>query len=201
MTALLVALVVGTLVSEDLTCLTAGMLVASGHLPFSAALGACLTGIVIGDGVMFGMAHRLGRPFLRRRPMSWLLREETIVVAENWLRRNAIGTLVASRVLPGARMPAFVALGLAGAISHSVVCWYALLTMVWTPLLVAAGAVGGAWLFRLAEEWSSVRVVMILFPVAAVWAIGRFATAFIRRRALVSADRQPAPPADRDNHR
>jgi membrane protein DedA with SNARE-associated domain len=201
MNAPLAALVAGTLVSEDLTCLAAGVLVASGYLPFPAALGACLAGIVIGDGIMFGVAHWLGRPFLRRRPMRWLLREETIAVAETWLRRNAVGTLVASRVLPGARMPAFVALGLAGAVNRSVVRWYALLTLVWTPLLVGAGAVGGAWLFRMAEEWESVRVLLLVFPLAAVWTIGRIATALIRRQALASGDPPPVPPAGRDSPR
>jgi membrane protein DedA with SNARE-associated domain len=199
MLAPLAALATGTLVSEDLTCLAAGMLVASGYLPFPAALAACLAGIVIGDGVMFGAAHWFGRPLLRRRPMSWLLREETLGVAETWLHRNAVATLVASRVLPGARMPAYVALGLAGAVNHAVVRWYLLLTLLWTPLLVAAGTVGGAWLLHLAEEWRPLRVLLIVFPLVAVWAIGRTATAFIRRRALASADLPPAPPAGRDS--
>jgi membrane protein DedA with SNARE-associated domain len=176
--------------------MSAGMLVASGHLPFSAALAACLSGIVIGDAIMFAAGHWLGRPFLRKRPVCWLLREETLNVAVSWLRRNAAGTLVASRVLPGARMPAFVALGLAGAADRSVVRWYAILTLAWTPVLVAAGALAGAFLFRAAQEWQAIRIWILLFPLLAVWAIGRLATAFIRRRGLVALERQALPPAD-----
>jgi len=196
MTALLAGLAIGTLISEDLTCLSAGMLVASGHLSFSAALAACLSGIVIGDGIMFAAGHWLGRPFLRKRPMCWLLREETVNVAVCWLRRNAVGTLVASRVLPGARMPAFVALGLAGAADRAVLRWYAILTLAWTPVLVAAGAMAGAVVFRAAQEWQAVRIWILLFPLLAVWAIGRLATAFIRRQGLVALDRQTVHPAD-----
>jgi membrane protein DedA with SNARE-associated domain len=196
MAPLLAALALGTIVSEDLTCLSAGMLVASGHLSFPAALAACLAGIVIGDASMFAAGHWLGRPFLRKRPMRWLLREETLNVAVSWLRRNAVGTLVASRVLPGARMPAFVALGLAGVVDHAIVRWYTILTLAWTPLLVAAGAVAGAVLFRAAQEWQAVRIWMLLFPLLAVWAIGRIATSFIRRRGLVALDQQTVPPPD-----
>lgn len=201
MIALLPALFVGTLVSEDLTCLTAGMLVASGYLPFPAALGACLAGIVIGDAAMFAAAHWFGRPFLRRRPIRWLLKEESLGAAEIWLRRNAVATLIASRVLPGARMPAFVALGLAGVVNHSLIRWYAVLTLLWTPLLVLAGEIGGAWLLRLAEEWQAAKVLLIVFPLVAVWAVGKVATLAIRRRALVSADQTPAPPEGRDSPR
>jgi membrane protein DedA with SNARE-associated domain len=196
MSPLLAALALGTVVSEDLTCLSAGMLVASGHLPFPAALAACLLGITIGDAFMFAAGHWLGRPFLRKRPICWLLREQTVDIAACWLRRNAVGTLVASRVLPGARLPAFVALGLAGAADARIVRWYALLTLAWTPLLVAAGAIAGAVLFRAAQEWQAIRIWMLLFPLLAVWLIGRLATAIIRRRGLVAVDRPSVPPAD-----
>jgi membrane protein DedA with SNARE-associated domain len=201
MLPLLVGLAAGTLVSEDLTSLSAGMLVASGHLPFATALAACLLGIVVGDALMYAVGRWLGRPFLRKRPLSLLVQEETVERAAAWLRRNAFLALVASRVLPGARMPTFVALGLAGTADRRVASWYALMTLVWTPVLVAAGAWGGAYLLKAVDASGAGRIWLFLVPLAAVWAVGRAGAAIVRRRTAAQAGLPPAHPGDADSPR
>jgi membrane protein DedA with SNARE-associated domain len=201
MLPLLAALALGTLVSEDLTCLSAGMLVASGDLPFAAALAACLVGILVGDWLMYAAGRWLGRPFLRRRPLRWLVREDTVDAAGAWLKRNAFAALLASRVLPGARMPTFVALGLADASDRTIARWYAVLTLVWTPILVISGAIAGQFLLDVLDKGQSGWIWLVLVPLAAVWVVGRIASAIFRRRADGTGDLQLAPPEDGDSRR
>src|SRR5262249_29260574 len=55
---------VGTLASEDLTCITTGILIAQGKLSFTEGVLACLTGILSGDILLFLAGRLLGRPAL-----------------------------------------------------------------------------------------------------------------------------------------
>ena len=74
----MVLIAVATLVSEDLTCIATGLLVARGSLEFLPATFACAAGIFFGDLGLYALG-RLGRQPTRREPMptyqrcrSWL---------------------------------------------------------------------------------------------------------------------------------
>ena len=58
--ATIVSLAAATLLSEDLACIAAGVLVAEGRLPFAAATGACFVGIVAGDTALTLAGRLLG---------------------------------------------------------------------------------------------------------------------------------------------
>jgi membrane protein DedA with SNARE-associated domain len=66
-------LAAATLVSEDLTCLAAGALVAEGRLPFAAGTAACFAGILAGDVLLFLAGRWCGPACSRARPArgSW----------------------------------------------------------------------------------------------------------------------------------
>ena len=70
-----------TLVSEDLTCVASGLLVAQGRIDLFTAVLACFLGILIGDALLFWAGRILGRPWLRRRPLKWFLDEQRIEAA------------------------------------------------------------------------------------------------------------------------
>ena len=78
MTASLVALALGTLVSEDLTTIGAGLLVARGELQALAAVLACIAGIYAGDLALWAVGRVAGARVLgwkRVAPAQGSLRE------------------------------------------------------------------------------------------------------------------------------
>src|SRR3954454_18565408 len=98
---LLIAL--STFASEDLACITTGVLVAQAKLPFGAGAAACAFGIFAGD-LLLVLAGRSARfPSLRRRATSL-----------TFLDRHAGWKLALTRFTPGLRLPTYVAAGLRG---------------------------------------------------------------------------------------
>jgi membrane protein DedA with SNARE-associated domain len=142
----LTGLALATLISEDIACVAAGTMVAEGRLGIVPAVVACALGIAVGD-VGLWLAGRAGdtgiRLVLRRR------REEvTRGGPGEWLHRNAAAAIVASRFMPGTRLPLYVTAGVVGVPAHTFVPWSAAAAFVWTPIVVllaarlAAGAAG-----------------------------------------------------------
>jgi len=78
-------LALGTLASEDLTCLAAGVLVAQGRLSLIPATLACLLGIFAGDMLLFLAGRWLGRPALRWHFVAKRLSPESVDQAADWL--------------------------------------------------------------------------------------------------------------------
>lgn len=139
-----VAVALATFVSEDLTCITVGLMVRSGDLPWTAGLAGCYAGIVLGDlglwllGWLAG-ALILNRDWVRRRLPG--ARLETIA---GWLERNGLAAVFAARFVPGLRLPTYVAAGALLRRPLRFALWAGVAAMVWTPLLVLGTATLGA---------------------------------------------------------
>ena len=138
-------LAVATLISEDLTCVAAGLLVSHGKLSFLAATAACLAGIFVGDLLLVLAGRLLGRRLLERAPFRWVLTRETLDRAERWFTARGDRVVLASRFVPGSRLPLFLAAGILRAPFARVAVALLLAGVVWTPLLVGLSAwTGGA---------------------------------------------------------
>lgn len=131
---LLIAL--ATLVSEDLTCIGAGVMAAQGRISFTLAVAACLFGIFVGDVLLFLAGRFLGRPALKRAPLKWFVRDADVERSSRWFQKRGVVVIAISRFVPGMRLPTYFA---AGAL-HTSLLWFSLYFLlaasVWTPLLV-----------------------------------------------------------------
>ncbi len=156
-----VLLAIATLVSEDLTCISAGLLVAQGRIGFGFAALACGVGIFVGDLALFAVGRWLGRPWLRRRPLRWFIAEESIDAASDWFRRRGPVVILLSRFAPGMRLPTYFAAGLLRTSALSFAGYFALAVAIWTPILVGVSVVVGAP----AVEW------IASLPKIASWAL------------------------------
>ncbi|MEW6129484.1 MAG: alpha/beta fold hydrolase [Acidobacteriota bacterium] len=137
-------LAAATLVSEDLTCISAGLMVAQGRLSFLAAAIACFIGIFIGDVLLFLAGRFLGRPSLARVPLKWFIKSKDVERSSRWFNRNGLAVIATSRFVPGARLPTYFAAGLLHT-NFWWFCFYFLLAgVVWSPLLIGLSAVVGA---------------------------------------------------------
>lgn len=155
--ALAVALAAATLVSEDLTCVAAGLLVASGRLSFAVATVACLVGIFVGDLLLVAAGRWLGRPALSRPPLAWVVSAPAVERAARWFARSGPAVVALSRFVPGSRLPLFVAAGVLRAPIGRIALALAIAGGIWTPLLVGlSAATGGAILGQLEqlERWA-----------------------------------------------
>ena len=120
----LAVLMLATFVSEDLTCVTAGLLVHGGELDLGVALLGCFLGIYLGDLGLWGLGRLMGRG-LRWKSLAWLLPRRLEELGE-WLDRRGWMAILASRFLPGTRLPLYVAAGVLGRRPGAFALWTAL---------------------------------------------------------------------------
>lgn len=125
-----------TLISEDLTCIGAGLLAARGLIGFWPATLACLLGIFIGDMGLYLAGRVLGRPALRRAPFKWIISEKDLENSSKWFNRKGPAIIIATRFLPGSRLPTYFSAGVIGAGFWMFSLYFLLAAIVWTPMLV-----------------------------------------------------------------
>ena len=142
-------LAAGTLVSEDLTCVAAGLLVAQGKLDFWTAAAACLFGIWAGDLLLFAAGRCIGRPLLHFPLARRYLSEARLEQASAWLAERGMKVVFASRFMPGLRLPVYFAAGMLRTRFLAFLGYFLLAAAVWTPLLVGAAAMTGGAAGRL----------------------------------------------------
>jgi membrane protein DedA with SNARE-associated domain len=132
----LLGLALGTLVSEDLTSISAGLLARDGTIDLVPAIVACAAGVYVGDlGLWF-----IGRAFGQRAlGFGWVARGvDAAAVARLGSRIDAnLGLAVlGSRFLPGSRLPMYLAVGVYGRRPLAFAAWSLLAVLIWTPALV-----------------------------------------------------------------
>ncbi len=138
----MVILAAMTLISEDGTTITAGILISEGAIsPITAFLG-CFFGIFIGDGLLYLLGLVVGRPALKLPILKRMMTEEQVDHCARWFEENGLIVILTSRFLPGARLPTYFAAGLVGSSAAYFLVASAIAVAIWTPLLLFA-----AWYF------------------------------------------------------
>lgn len=141
--ATLAALAAATLASEDLTAIGAGLLASFGEVAFAPALAAVAAGIYVGDLALFGIGRLARRlPIVDRQVAKRWSRDELCGLATDLERRLPV-MIVASRFLPGSRLPTYVAAGLFATGTARFCLWTFVAVAVWTPALMSAAALLG----------------------------------------------------------
>jgi membrane protein DedA with SNARE-associated domain len=140
---LVMLLAFATLISEDLTCLFAGWLVSIGRISFPSATLACFLGILMGDLMLYGVGRVLGRPALKRRPLTWFVKPDALDTASRWMRSRGASVIFLSRFTPGLRLPTYLLAGALHTRFLSFAAYFALACGLWTPILVGLSAVLG----------------------------------------------------------
>ena len=140
----LLLIVAATFVSEDLTCIGAGLLIARGSLPWTAGVGACLVGLVVGDLLLYAGGRLIGRPVTRVAPLRWMIRQEELERACRWFTERSAALLIGGRFVPGTRLPTYVAAGVVRMPLIPFSAWVVVAAVLWTPLLVGGAALFGA---------------------------------------------------------
>jgi membrane protein DedA with SNARE-associated domain len=135
-------------ISEDLTTLAAGLMVAQGEISWAVAFWGCFLGIFLGDGLLYLLGLLVGRPVLNWPFFRYMLSEESVRKGETWFEKHGIAMVFISRFLPGTRLPTYFAAGVLGAKAKYFLITALLACFIWTPvLLIAAYEFGQSVLF------------------------------------------------------
>ena len=133
----------GTFVSEDLTCISAGLLARARQIDLFVAVLGCFLGIFVSDLWLWATGRLIGRRVLRWR---WIARRVSPESVERFgvkFDRHLGKAVVASRFLPGTRLPMYLAAGLVSKRPFAFTVWLLIAASIWTPILVLAAMILG----------------------------------------------------------
>jgi membrane protein DedA with SNARE-associated domain len=141
-------LFLSTFVLEDVAAVGAGLLLASGILAWPMAFGACFTGIWIGDAGLYAFARVVGRNWFEKSSLGRF--SARVEESEHWFARRGNWILIFSRLLPGARLPTYLAAGFLRLPLNRFLIITGAASLIWTILvLLAVQALGTRVLFWL----------------------------------------------------
>ncbi|MDX1953148.1 MAG: VTT domain-containing protein [Verrucomicrobiota bacterium] len=98
-----------TFILEDVAAVGAGLLLATGQISWPAAFLACFLGIWMGDAGLYALARWAGRGWFERSSLKKFSRK--VAESERWFDERGTVILVFSRMIPGARLPTYLAAG------------------------------------------------------------------------------------------
>jgi membrane protein DedA with SNARE-associated domain len=187
--ALMLLLAFATLVSEDLTCISAGLLVARGTMSFWSASSACLIGIYCGDLLLYALGKILGSSMLARAPLRWFITSGDVNRAKTWFEVKGVKVVFLSRFLPGSRLPTYVASGLLG-VNFWKFSFYLLgAAAIWTPLVVLFSSGLGQPVKDYLSLYGRYALPVFVASALVIWILLRLTTplfSFRSRRLLLS---------------
>lgn len=165
------ALAMGTLVSEDLTCVTAGVLAGRGTIPFGVAGIGCIVGILLGDLVLYGLGAVFGKRMTHSRWLNWWISEKRLESGAALFERHGGKLVFSSRFLPGTRVPVYVAAGMLGYPLPRFALFMAIAVAIWTPALVGFSMVLGDGILDWLGAYQRMAFLSFLAVVLLIWAI------------------------------
>jgi len=138
------AIVFCTFASEDGTCIATALLIRDGKIGLLTGFMGCFIGIYLGDLLLWWFGYAFGRRALAIPAVARRLPRRRIEQMGAWINQRGWKAVLASRFLPGTRLPMYVAAGMLGARPGRFAVWTLLAVALWTPLVMWVAAVGGS---------------------------------------------------------
>ncbi len=186
---LVVLIIFISFVSEDLSAIGAGLLAARGTMSIELALLAAFLGIVIGDVALYAAGRLLGRRLLAIPPFSWMLTEAQLDRGASWFREKGPHVILASRFVPGTRLPTYVAAGILRTPFWIFLGYFTAAAIVWTPLITGLSAWAGTEILDFYATYEAYAIWMLVVLVVVLYLtihIGIPLTTHNGRRRLLS---------------
>lgn len=195
--ARMLAIIAATFVSEDLTCIAAGLLVHAGRLDAISAVFACFVGIFLGDLGLYGLGRLVGAGLARIVFVQRRLPKEGLEKLRARFNREGWKLVILSRFVPGMRFPVYTGAGILGGRAAMLAVAALIAGLIWTPLLVLSAAFFGPKLVRVFEAitgpgWAAIVAAVVVLFFALRFTVGLF-SAEARRKLLLRLDRLRRP--------
>ena len=189
----LILIALATLISEDLACISAGLIAARGTIGLIPAIIASFLGILIGDILLYLAGRYIGQPALSRVPLKWVIKEEDASRAARWFTAKGPTIIITSRFIPGSRLPTYFSAGMLGTGFWRFTIYFSIAAALWTPLLVGLSSMVGNRMFIYYDTFKSYGIIVIVATVLLIWlSLKLVVPLFTRqgRRRLMSLYRQ-----------
>ena len=111
---ILLACALGMPVPEEITLLSAGILVAAKQIELHHAIVFGVVGVLLSDTILYYMGRCFGRQIFQWRFISSVLTESRVKWVETGIRGNGALVCFVGRFLPGLRMIIFTTVGVLG---------------------------------------------------------------------------------------
>ncbi len=169
--AIAAAIILATFVLEDVATIAAAVLAADGLITPWAALGALITGIFVGDLLLYGLgAYARTHEWARR-----FIGEKRVAKGRAWLKRRYVPALIGARFMPGLRLPTYTSSGFlalpfgqfAGVSAGAGLAWTSTIFSIVFFFGVMAVESLGMW------RWS-IAIVLLVCVLAAPYVVQRF---------------------------
>jgi membrane protein DedA with SNARE-associated domain len=167
-----------TFVLEDVAAVGAGLLLATGGISWPAAFAACFLGIWMGDAGLYALARYAGRGWFERSSLSRFANK--VADSERWFAERGTPILIFSRVIPGARLPTYLAAGFLRVQLPRFLIITGVASCVWTVAILALAQTFGQ---RLANWLGAYKHAGFLLLAAG---LALFFTLQLLRRAFVN---------------
>jgi membrane protein DedA with SNARE-associated domain len=183
------ALMLGTFVSEDLTCISAGLLIQEGTLTWFSGFIGCFLGIYFGDLGLWLVGRLAGRRLLQWTWLKKRISAQRLDRMGNWFDQRGWIAILAARFLPGTRLPLYLAAGMIGRHAGRFAVWTFVAAILWTPLLVGGVAHAGSGLVDTLAPWLGPGWLTLVVVAGVFYLAVRFALATLHPlgRARVAA--------------
>lgn len=172
-------ILLATLTSEDLACVTTGILSSRGIVPFWYACLWCWGGIFLGDIALYVVGRVWGERVAQTRFLRRFLTPKRLKKGRHMFQEHGVWVLFSARFLPGSRMPAFIAAGILNYPWPKFAVFLAFAGLLWTPTLIGMARwwgdrmtewldlyekyVGLAVFLTIGLTWITVRLLMPFF--------------------------------------
>ncbi len=106
------AIVLLSFVSEDAATISSALSIFGGPINWQLGFAACFAGIWLGDLGLYSLARCLGKPLLQSRWVARFADPAAIDCCQKKFNEHGSMALLASRFVPGTRLPTYLAAGL-----------------------------------------------------------------------------------------
>lgn len=181
-----------TFVQEDAPTVSAALLSAAGSLNTATGFLGCFFGIWIGDALLYLAARGFGRPVLDRPWAGRFLNPASVARSEQWFAERGTWLLFSSRLIPGTRLPTYLAAGFMRVPFSKFLLVTGIAVAAWTVTIFLLARTFGSRLVGFLERWQGGGWVLLTVGLALLVVLRlsmKLADAKNRRRIVVAFGR------------
>ncbi len=166
-----------TFILEDVAAVGAGLMLASGTISWPAAFTACFLGIWLGDVGLYTIARIGGRRWFEKSRFKKFAPQ--VAKSERWFGKRGALILIFSRVVPGARLPTYLAAGFLRTPLPGFLLVTGIASFLWTALILRLTELFGTKLLGWLDAYKHAGLILLGAGVALIVLLQLF-----RRAAL-----------------
>lgn len=155
-----------TFILEDVAAIGAGLLLASGQISWPAAFFSCFLGIWLGDVGLYAIARVGGRRWFERSRFSKYA--ASVNRSEQWFAKRGTPILIFSRLMPGARLPTYLAAGFLRVPLSRFLLVTGIASFIWTLLILRLTQLFGAKLLDWLNAYKHGGLILIGMGIALI---------------------------------